>query len=177
MENMRNIPIPPGNAAGRLVRLVLFGGASIYGLTNSLFNVEGGHRAIVFNRLVGIKDRVRPMIPAGPESLLHACPLLRIKLQNLLYYRLEVFEIALLEYTAPHFIMVVLGRMQPTMLTCLQSQYNFRHRPRIKQLSIILVMVAGVQPDFTWWITLCIEMLISYSFDVTPTMVSWGIDC
>eukprot|EP00884_Botryococcus_braunii_P022470 jgi/Botrbrau1/8907/Bobra.0148s0022.1 len=58
MENMRNIPVPPAQAASRLVRLALFGGATIYGALNSLFNVEGGHRAIVFNRLIGIKDTV-----------------------------------------------------------------------------------------------------------------------
>jgi prohibitin 2 len=39
---------------------VLIGGsAAVYGISNSLFNVEGGHRAIVFNRLVGIKESVR----------------------------------------------------------------------------------------------------------------------
>ena len=37
---------------------MLIGGAAIYGATQSLFNVEGGHRAIVFNRLSGIKERV-----------------------------------------------------------------------------------------------------------------------
>ncbi|CAI9787638.1 unnamed protein product [Fraxinus pennsylvanica] len=26
----------------------------------SLYNVEGGHRAVVFNRIVGIKDKVYP---------------------------------------------------------------------------------------------------------------------
>lgn len=30
----------------------------MYGLANSLFNVEGGHRAIVFNRLMGIKEEI-----------------------------------------------------------------------------------------------------------------------
>jgi prohibitin 2 len=60
MENLRNVKMPAGGgpAAGRLLRLAVFGGATVYGLSNSLFNVEGGHRAIVFNRLVGIKDRV-----------------------------------------------------------------------------------------------------------------------
>ena len=59
MENMRNVKIPQGGpAAGRLVRLALIGGAGLYAASNSLFNVEGGHRAIVFNRLVGIKERV-----------------------------------------------------------------------------------------------------------------------
>lgn len=59
MENMRNVKIPQGGpAASRLVRLALIGGAGLYAASNSLFNVEGGHRAIVFNRLVGIKDEV-----------------------------------------------------------------------------------------------------------------------
>lgn len=46
------------NAASALTRVVLLGGAALYGASQSLFNVEGGHRAIVFNRLVGIKDTV-----------------------------------------------------------------------------------------------------------------------
>lgn len=58
MENVRNIKMPAGGAAGGLVRVLLLGGAAVYGASNSLFNVEGGHRAIVFNRLSGIKDTV-----------------------------------------------------------------------------------------------------------------------
>ena len=59
MENMKNMGSKlPSNAAGRLVRTVLIGGAAVYGITNSLFNVEGGHRAIVFNRFGGLKDTV-----------------------------------------------------------------------------------------------------------------------
>lgn len=42
------------------VRLAAVGVASVYGLSNSIFNVEGGHRAVIFNRVVGIKDTVRP---------------------------------------------------------------------------------------------------------------------
>lgn len=44
--------------AKNIARLVMFGGATVYAATHSIFNVEGGHRAIVFNRLVGIKDTV-----------------------------------------------------------------------------------------------------------------------
>jgi prohibitin 2 len=51
---------PPAAAAGRLVKVGLLGGAAIYAAFNSLYNVEGGHRAIVFNRLEGIKDKVYP---------------------------------------------------------------------------------------------------------------------
>ena len=58
MQNMRNVKMPSGNAMGGLGRALLLGGATIYGAANSLFNVEGGHRAIVFNRLSGIKETV-----------------------------------------------------------------------------------------------------------------------
>lgn len=60
MENMKNMKMPRGaGAAGPAVaRVVLFGGAAVYGIANSIFNVEGGHRAIVFNRIIGIKDSV-----------------------------------------------------------------------------------------------------------------------
>ncbi len=46
-------------AARSIANVVLFGGATLWAGANSLFNVEGGHRAIVFNRVVGIKDTVR----------------------------------------------------------------------------------------------------------------------
>ena len=46
-------------AIGNLAKVLVGGGLAVYGATNSIFNVEGGHRAIVFNRLVGIKDTVR----------------------------------------------------------------------------------------------------------------------
>eukprot|EP00775_Hariotina_reticulata_P014791 gene14791-14969_t len=45
-------------AVGGLARVLIGGGLAVYGAASSLFNVEGGHRAIVFNRLVGIKDEV-----------------------------------------------------------------------------------------------------------------------
>ncbi|GMY37432.1 prohibitin-1, mitochondrial-like [Fagus crenata] len=43
-----------------LLRLGIIGGAGLYVAFKSLYNVEGGHRAIVFNRIHGIKDRVFP---------------------------------------------------------------------------------------------------------------------
>ena len=67
MQNLgRNIKFPQGagGGAGRLASTLLVGGAALYGASQSLFNVEGGHRAIVFNRLSGIKDRVRRMLTA-----------------------------------------------------------------------------------------------------------------
>lgn len=58
MQNLKNVRMPQGNAAGRLGGLIIGGGALLYGVSNSLFNVEGGHRAIVFNRITGIKEDV-----------------------------------------------------------------------------------------------------------------------
>jgi prohibitin 2 len=53
-------PPPPLNAAalGGAARVLAAGGLLAWAAANSLFNVEGGHRAIVFNRVVGIKDAV-----------------------------------------------------------------------------------------------------------------------
>ncbi|CAL9132534.1 unnamed protein product, partial [Musa acuminata var. zebrina] len=61
--NFRNVRVPnvPGSgAAGTLVKVALIGGTAVYVALNSLYNVEGGHRAIVFNRIQGIKDKVYP---------------------------------------------------------------------------------------------------------------------
>lgn len=51
--NMSNV-----KAASALVKVGVVGGLGLYAATNSLYNVEGGHRAIVFNRLIGVKDKV-----------------------------------------------------------------------------------------------------------------------
>ncbi|WOL18780.1 prohibitin-1, mitochondrial [Canna indica] len=58
-KNMKG-PNVPSSAVGTIVKVALFGGAAVYAATNSLYNVEGGHRAIVFNRIAGIKDKVYP---------------------------------------------------------------------------------------------------------------------
>ena len=61
MEGMKGgFKLPSaGPGVGRLAQVLFVGGAAVYGFANGLFNVEGGHRAIVFNRLVGIKETVR----------------------------------------------------------------------------------------------------------------------
>ncbi|CAK9188165.1 unnamed protein product, partial [Ilex paraguariensis] len=56
-NNVRVPKVPGGGAASALIKLGALAGFGIYGAANSLYNVEGGHRAIVFNRLVGIKDK------------------------------------------------------------------------------------------------------------------------
>jgi prohibitin 2 len=47
---------PPGLNLGLKVAAVL--GAAAYGVSQSLFTVEGGHRAIMFNRIGGIQQHV-----------------------------------------------------------------------------------------------------------------------
>ncbi|XVE49986.1 hypothetical protein DITRI_Ditri01bG0125900 [Diplodiscus trichospermus] len=60
--NLNNIKVPKmppgGGALPTLLKIGIFGGLGLYGVANSLYNVEGGHRAIVFNRILGIKDKV-----------------------------------------------------------------------------------------------------------------------
>lgn len=51
-------PAAVAGAVGTIARALVLGGGLVYGATHSLFNVEGGHRAVVFNRVVGIKEEV-----------------------------------------------------------------------------------------------------------------------
>jgi len=59
----KNLPKPPasgGNAGGAAANAILAlagAGALSYGAYNSIFTVEGGHRAVIFNRLVGMKQQ------------------------------------------------------------------------------------------------------------------------
>ena len=57
-NNIKVPKVPSGGAASALVKIGIIGGLGLYAASNSLYNVEGGHRAIVFNRLVGVKDKV-----------------------------------------------------------------------------------------------------------------------
>mmetsp|Transcript_24104 Transcript_24104/g.36619 ORF Transcript_24104/g.36619 Transcript_24104/m.36619 type:complete len:322 (-) Transcript_24104:94-1059(-) len=45
-------------AAARSVTALAVAGGLAYGTMNSLYTVQGGHRAVVFNRLIGMKDTV-----------------------------------------------------------------------------------------------------------------------
>lgn len=44
MENMASKLPTGGPAVGKLAKLLVLGGAAVYGAANCLFNVEGGHR-------------------------------------------------------------------------------------------------------------------------------------
>lgn len=59
MNSLKNMKLPPTKAISGAINLIVGGSVLTYAAANSLFNVEGGHRAIVFNRFVGIKDTVR----------------------------------------------------------------------------------------------------------------------
>lgn len=60
MMNFKNARVPNAGAASALIKVALIGGTGVYAAFNSLYNVDGGHRAIVFNRIQGIKDKVYP---------------------------------------------------------------------------------------------------------------------
>jgi prohibitin 2 len=47
-----------GEAAGRALGSLILTGVLGYGAYNSFYSVPGGHRAVVFNRLTGMKDNV-----------------------------------------------------------------------------------------------------------------------
>eukprot|EP00455_Lapot_gusevi_P042721 TRINITY_DN510_c0_g1_i1.p1 TRINITY_DN510_c0_g1~~TRINITY_DN510_c0_g1_i1.p1 ORF type:complete len:297 (-),score=70.11 TRINITY_DN510_c0_g1_i1:83-973(-) len=56
---IKNFKIPSGGRPPRsLATALVAAGLISYGLYNSFFSVEGGHRAVVFNRFVGVKERV-----------------------------------------------------------------------------------------------------------------------
>ncbi|KAE8686504.1 Prohibitin-6 [Hibiscus syriacus] len=58
LNNLKAPKMPGGGALPGLLKIGIIGGLGLYGITNSLYNVDGGHRAIVFNRILGIKDKV-----------------------------------------------------------------------------------------------------------------------
>ena len=69
MQNLRNTKLPSAGLVAGVVQAVVYGGGAAYGLYHSLFNVEGGHRAIVYNRFVGIREKVRPRRPATTSAM------------------------------------------------------------------------------------------------------------
>merc|ERR1711937_662561 len=59
LKNMKNMKMPKGGGpAAGLGGVLAAAGLGLYTLSNCLFHVEGGKRAIVFNRVGGIKDQV-----------------------------------------------------------------------------------------------------------------------
>ncbi|WMV49022.1 hypothetical protein MTR67_042407, partial [Solanum verrucosum] len=59
--NLNSVKVPKMPGGGATFALIKFGviaSLGVYGVANSLYNVEGGHRAIVFNRIGGVKNKV-----------------------------------------------------------------------------------------------------------------------
>ncbi|KAJ8561111.1 hypothetical protein K7X08_027301 [Anisodus acutangulus] len=60
LKNVKVPKMPGGGPASALIKFGLVAGLGVYGVANSLYNVDGGNRAIVFNRILGVKDKVYP---------------------------------------------------------------------------------------------------------------------
>uniref|UniRef100_A0A5B7CBH2 Prohibitin n=1 Tax=Davidia involucrata TaxID=16924 RepID=A0A5B7CBH2_DAVIN len=59
--NMKNAKVLKVlGVASALAKVGIIGGIGLYAACNSLYNVEGGNRAVVFNRIFGVKDKVYP---------------------------------------------------------------------------------------------------------------------
>lgn len=57
--NVNKVPKVPGSPVlSALLKIGVIGGLGAYSIANSIYNVDGGHRAIVFNRVTGIKEKV-----------------------------------------------------------------------------------------------------------------------
>jgi len=56
-EAASKVPKMPG-ISPTAIRAVLLAGVGTYGLYNSIYQVDAGHKAVVFNRLMGVKPTV-----------------------------------------------------------------------------------------------------------------------
>jgi len=55
-NNLTNVKLPPGGS--NIIKVAIGAGLLLYAGSQSIFNVEGGHSAVVFNRFVGVKQKV-----------------------------------------------------------------------------------------------------------------------
>ncbi|GMN53888.1 hypothetical protein TIFTF001_023013 [Ficus carica] len=131
--NLNNVKVPkvPGGAASALLRVGIIGGLGLYAAANSLYNVEGGHRAIVFNRLVGIKDKVYPegthiMIPWFERPIIYDVRARPHLVESTSGSRdLQMVKIGLRVLTRP------LADQLPSVYRTLGENYNERVLPSI----------------------------------------------
>jgi prohibitin 2 len=114
-----------------MVKLALAGGALWFGATNTLYNVEGGHRAIVFNRFEGIKDKVYPegthlIIPLIERPIIYDVRARPNLVESTSGSRdLQMVRIGLRVLTRP------MPEKLPTMYRTLGENYNERVLPSI----------------------------------------------
>ncbi|XP_023525683.1 prohibitin-1, mitochondrial [Cucurbita pepo subsp. pepo] len=133
LNNVRVPNVPGGGAASALVKIGIIGGLGLYAAANSLYNVEGGHRAIVFNRVVGVKDKVYPegthlMIPWFERPIIYDVRARPHLVESTSGSRdLQMVRIGLRVLTRP------LPNELPTMYRTLGENYNERVLPSIIQ--------------------------------------------
>ncbi|KAL5563622.1 hypothetical protein UlMin_033369 [Ulmus minor] len=60
--NFKNIKVPG---------LGIIGGIGLYAATHSFYNVDGGHRAIVFNHILGVKDKELTLYPWFEKPIIY----------------------------------------------------------------------------------------------------------
>ncbi|KAL8461182.1 hypothetical protein ACS0TY_031810 [Phlomoides rotata] len=127
-----NVPkMPGGGATSALVKLGLVAGLGVYGLANSLYNVEGGHRAIVFNRIIGVKEKVYPegthiMIPWFERPVIYDVRARPHLVESTSGSRdLQMVKIGLRVLTRP------VADQLPTIYRTLGQNYNERVLPSI----------------------------------------------
>ncbi|KAF6986429.1 hypothetical protein CFC21_004190 [Triticum aestivum] len=130
--NFKGARMPSAPAgAGALVKLGLLGGAALYLGNQTLYNVEGGHRAIVFNRLEGIKDKVYPegthiVIPWFERPIIYDVRARPNLVESTSGSRdLQMVRIGLRVLTRP------MPERLPTMYRTLGENYNERVLPSI----------------------------------------------
>ncbi|KAI6673038.1 hypothetical protein NL676_000944 [Syzygium grande] len=130
-KNVKVPKVPGGGAASALLKLGVIGGLGLYGAANSLYNVEGGHRAIMFNRLVGVKDEVYPegthlMIPWFERPVIYDVRARPHLIESTSGSRdLQMVKIGLRVLTRP------LPDQLPTIYRTLGENYNERVLPSI----------------------------------------------
>ncbi|XP_074321199.1 prohibitin-1, mitochondrial-like [Silene latifolia] len=130
-QNVKVPNVPGGGAASALIKVGIIGALGLYGAANSLYNVDGGHRAIVFNRVYGIKDKVYPegthfMIPWFERPVIYDVRARPHLVESTSGSRdLQMVKIGLRVLTRP------LPEMLPTVYRTLGENYNERVLPSI----------------------------------------------
>uniref|UniRef100_A0A7N0VDZ0 Prohibitin n=2 Tax=Kalanchoe fedtschenkoi TaxID=63787 RepID=A0A7N0VDZ0_KALFE len=130
-QNVKVPKVPGGGPAFALIKAGVIGAIGLYAATNSLYNVEGGHRAIMFNRIVGVKDKVYPegthlMIPWFERPIIYDVRARPHLVESTSGSRdLQMVRIGLRVLTRPE------ADQLPTIYRTLGENYNERVLPSI----------------------------------------------
>ncbi|KAH9610874.1 hypothetical protein KSS87_016963 [Heliosperma pusillum] len=130
-QNAKVPKLPGGGAASALLKVGIIGALGLYGAANSLYNVDGGHRAIVFNRIYGVKEKVYPegthfMIPWFERPVIYDVRARPHLVESTSGSRdLQMVKIGLRVLTRP------VPNMLPTVYRTLGENYNERVLPSI----------------------------------------------